>query len=112
MKLELQIKIIDDKDSSVIQQERIVRNINTATAKETDSIPSQFEMRLNQLETIVASLTGENIELKSKVEKLKGPSYAKILEDMGFVRKEQSSPSTPKTDDGEGNTRRLTIFDK
>ena len=35
MKLDLQIKIIDDKDSSVIQQERIVRNINTATAKET-----------------------------------------------------------------------------
>lgn len=87
MKLELQIKIIDDKDSSVIQQERIVRNINTATAKETDSIPSQFEMRLNQLETIVASLTGENIDLKGKV-KLEGPTYAKIreeLEDMGWA---------------------------
>lgn len=113
MKLDLQIKMIDDKDSSVIQQERIVRNINTTTAKETDSnifnpiygicnpfpesipngipsticdnplvvqpqsshtfgnsTPSQFEMRLNQLETIVASLTGENAELKERIEKL------------------------------------------
>lgn len=52
--------------------------------------PQRFNDRLHQLERIVTSLIGENDNLKSRIEKLEGPSYAKILEDMGFVRKEQS----------------------
>lgn len=54
--------------------------------------PSYITMRLNQLETTVASLAGENAELKDRMKKIEK------LEDMRFERNVQPSSAFPKSD--------------
>lgn len=60
--------------------------VHSLASSNPSSLPPYLNMRLNQLETTVASLIGDNAELKSRIEKLEGT--------------EQFSSSFPKSSRG------------